>query len=74
MELKQLTNAEFKAFSQKFRPSSIYQTTEYAFTMNEEDFDTFFLGLVDDNILKAASLILVRKINGFKYAFYRSYD
>ena len=69
MELKQLTNAEFKAFSQKFRPSSIYQTTEYAFTMNEEDFDTFFLGLVDDNILKAASLILVRKINGFKYAF-----
>lgn len=68
MVLKQLTNAEFKAFSQNFKPSSIYQTTEYAFTMNEEGYDSFFLGLVDDSGIKAASLILVRKINGFKYA------
>ncbi len=69
MVLKQLTNAEFKMFSQNFKPSSIYQTTEYAFTMNEEGYDSFFLGLVDDSGIKAASLILVRKINGFKYAF-----
>ena len=69
MKLKQLTNEEFKNFSKQFRPSSIFQTTEYAFTMNEEDFDTFFLGLVDDGVIKAASLILIRKINGFKYAF-----
>lgn len=68
MVLKQLTNAEFKEFSQNFKPSSIYQTTEYAFTMNEEGYDSFFLGLVDDSGIKAASLILVRKINGFKYA------
>lgn len=69
VQLKQLTNEEFKKFSKQFKPSSIYQTTEYAFTMNEEGFDSFFLGLVDDDVIKAASLILVRKINGFKYAF-----
>lgn len=69
MKLKQLTNEEFKTFSKHFKPSSIYQTTEYAFTMNEENFDSFFLGLIDDGVIKAASLILVGKINGFKYAF-----
>lgn len=68
MKIKQLTNAEFKEFSEKFKPSSMYQTTYYAFTMNEEDYDTFFLGLMDGNILKAATLVLVQKINGFKYA------
>ena len=66
MKIKQLTNAEFKEFSEKFKPSSMYQTTYYAFTMNEEDYDTFFLGLMDGNILKAATLVLVQKINGFK--------
>jgi len=69
MKLKQLTNEEFKNFSKQFEQSSIYQTTEYAFTMNEENFDSFFLGLVDNGVIKGASLILVRKINGFKYAF-----
>ncbi len=69
MEIKQLTNAEFKAFSEKFKPSSLYQTIYYAFTMNEEDFDSFFLGLLDGNELKAASLIFVKKVNGFKYAY-----
>lgn len=68
MKIKQLTNAEFKAFSSQFRPSSMYQTAEYAFTMNEEEYDSFFLGLMDGNELRAATLILVQKINGFKYA------
>ncbi|MEI3508161.1 MAG: peptidoglycan bridge formation glycyltransferase FemA/FemB family protein [Bacilli bacterium] len=68
MKIKQLTNAEFKAFSEQFRPSSMYQTIQYAFTMNEEECDTFFLGLMDGNVLKAATLVLVQKVNGFKYA------
>lgn len=69
MVIKELSNAEFKAFSEQFRPSSMYQTIEYAFTMNEENCDSFFAGLFDGNVLKAASLILVKKISGFKYAF-----
>lgn len=69
MYIKQLTNNEFKSFTGSFKPSSIYQTTEYAFTMNEQDSYSIFLGLIDNNEIKAASLILIRKINGFKYAF-----
>ena len=69
MEIKELTNTEFKDFSKQFRPASMYQTVEYAFTMNEENCDSFFVGLIDDTVIKAASLILVSKINGFKYAF-----
>ena len=69
MELKEITNDEFKAFSKMFNPSSMYQTVEYALTMNEEDCDSFFVGLFEENSLKAASLILVQKISGFKYAF-----
>lgn len=69
MYIKQLTNNEFKNFTASFKPSSIYQTTYYAFTMNEQDFYTVFLGLVDNDEIKAASLILIQKTNGFKYAY-----
>lgn len=69
MYIKQLTNNEFKEFSKNFNPSSIYQTVEYAFTMNDQDFHTIFLGLIDNNQIKAASLILIQKVNGFKYAY-----
>ena len=68
MEIKLLTNAEFLEFSKKFQPSSIYQTVEYAFTMQKQGYDAMFTGLMDNNYLKAASLILVNKVNGFKYA------
>lgn len=69
MYIKQLTNNEFKNFSNNFHPSSIYQTVEYAFTMNEQDYYTYFLGLIDNDEIKAASLILIHKTNGFKYAY-----
>jgi len=68
MKIKLLTNEEFLEFSKKFKPSSMYQTTYYAFTMNNQEYDSMFVGLMDGNVLKAASLILVSKINGFKYA------
>ena len=69
MKLKQLTNAEFHDFSKSFDYSSVFQTTNYAFTMNEENFDSIFLGLVDGDNIVAASLILIKKVNGFKYAY-----
>ena len=67
MEIKLLTNSEFLEFSKKFQPSSIYQTIEYAFTMQQQGYEAMFVGLMDGIYLKAASLILVNKINGFKY-------
>ena len=69
MELKQLTNDEFKNFAGSFRPSSMYQSPEYAFTMNKENCDSFYVGLVDNGMITAASLILVQKVSGFKYAY-----
>ncbi len=67
MEIKLLTNAEFLEFTKTFQPSSIYQTTNYAFTMHEQGYESMFVGLLDNNEIKAASLILVYKVNGFKY-------
>lgn len=68
MKIKVLTNDEFLEFSKRFRPSSMYQTVEYALTMNNNRYDSLLVGLVDDDKLLAASLILVQKINGFRYA------
>ena len=69
MQIKEITNEEFENFSKSFEPSSLYQTNEYASTMNENGYDSLFLGLVDDSEqIRAASLILIQKINGFKYA------
>lgn len=68
MKIKVLTNDEFLEFSKRFRPSSMYQTVEYALTMNSNRYDSLLVGLVDDNKLLAASLIIIQKINGFRYA------
>ncbi|MBQ4634274.1 MAG: peptidoglycan bridge formation glycyltransferase FemA/FemB family protein [Bacilli bacterium] len=70
MILKEITNEEFTKFALEFPTKSIFQTTGYAFTMNKQHFDSVFLGLVDDsNSIRAASLILIANIKGFKYAY-----
>ncbi len=70
MYIKELTNAEFNSFTDNFAYSSIYQTSEYGFIMNTQKFSSIFLGLLDDNNnIKAASLILIEKKHGFKYAY-----
>lgn len=70
MYVKQLTNEEFNLFSNNYSMYSIYQTIEYSFVMNNQNFDNLFLGLVDEsNNIVAASLILIEKRFGFKYAY-----
>ena len=62
MLLKELTNEEFRTFSKNFNLKSIYQTVEYAFVMNKQNFDCVLLGLCDDsNNIVAASLFLIDK-------------
>ena len=69
MVLKELTNEEFKNFTNNFYLKSLYQTTEYGLTMNSQEQDPIFLGLVDDtNNIVAATLILIEKLGQFKYA------
>lgn len=69
MELRELTNQEFINFITNCPLKSIYQTPEYGFVMNNQNYESIFLGLLKDNIVKAASLILIKKEEGFKYAY-----
>jgi lipid II:glycine glycyltransferase (peptidoglycan interpeptide bridge formation enzyme) len=69
MYIKELTNDEFIEFTSSFPYKSFYQTPEYAFVMNNDKNEAFFLGLKDDNYTLAACLIIVEKRNGFKYAY-----
>lgn len=70
MYIKELTNSEFNNFTDSFIDSSIYQTSEYGFIMNTQNYTSIFLGLMDDlDKIQAASLILIEKNQMFKYAY-----
>ena len=70
MYIKELTNAEFNLFTDNFPYFSIYQTSEYGFIMNTQNYTSIFLGLVNDSEkIVAASLILIEKDGIFKYAY-----
>lgn len=69
MEFRELTNQEFNNFTQAFPQKSIYQTSEYGFIMNHQGYDSILLGLVNDGVVIAASLVLIKKVSGFKYAY-----
>lgn len=70
MILKELTNTEFTTFVNYFKVYSLYQTEEYAFVMNHQNFESVFLGLMNEKKqILAASLILIDKAHNFKYAY-----
>lgn len=69
MYMKQLTNEQFENFISTFKDKSIYQTMEYAFIMNKQNFDSIFLGLFNNSTIVAASIILIEKRGNFKYAY-----
>lgn len=69
-KLKELTNDEFDEFSKNYNISTVYQTSQYALTMNNQDYDSILLGLVDsNNIIQAATLILITNNRKFKFAY-----
>lgn len=68
MLIRELTNKEFDDFINNHN-SSLYQTKEYAFTMNRQNFDSMFIGMINGDEIVAASLILIEKKSGFKYAY-----
>ena len=70
MYIKELTNKEFNSFTDTYSNYSIYQTSEYGFIMNNQNYTSVFLGLINDtNQIIAASLILIEKTAMFKYAY-----
>jgi len=70
MYIKELNNAEFNLFTDSYPQFSIYQTSEYGFIMNTQNYTSLFLGLIDNyERIVAASLILIEKEGIFKYAY-----
>lgn len=69
MQLKEITNQEFNDFVNNFNIKSIYQTPEYGMVMANQGFNSIMLGLFEENIIIAATLILINRENGFKYAY-----
>ena len=69
MILKELTAEEFEQFTNHFPTHSLYQSKEYAFVMQKQKFEIIFLGLVENEQIVAATLILIDKIHNFKYAY-----
>jgi len=69
MQFKELTNEEFINFTNEFNLKSIYQTPEYGLIMNNQNYSHTLVGLVENEKVIAASLILIKKENGFKYAY-----
>ena len=69
MYLKELTNQEFNNFISNSKDKSIYQTPEYGMVMTNQKFKPIMLGLFKEDIVVAATLILINKEEGFKYAY-----
>ncbi len=69
MILQELTAEEFELFTNQFPTHSLYQTKEYAFVMKKQKFEIMFLGLVQNQKIFAATLLLIDKNHNFKYAY-----
>ena len=66
MKLKELTIFEFDEYAKNHPLGSFHQSSNYAIFMSENGYDYDLLGLVDeDNNIKAASLILYKRIGLF---------
>lgn len=69
MKLKEITEQEFNNFITYFPNKSLYQTAQYGYVMRQQGYETLIVGLEDEGLIKAASLILVKKVDSFKYAY-----
>lgn len=67
--IKELSMFEFDNFAKTHPLKSYHQTSSYATFMCEHGYSYEFIGFYDDNILKVASLILIKKIKSLKYGY-----
>src|SRR5574344_141205 len=69
MQLRELTSIEFNEFINLYPIYSLYQTKEYGEVSTQDKNTVMYLGLTEENRIVAASLIVIKKLNGFKYAY-----
>lgn len=69
--LQELTEQEFNEFSNSYKDSLFYQTSSWGKLKESTGWKYFLVGLKDNNEIKAASLLLAKKIPVInKYIFY----
>lgn len=64
--IKELRFNEFENFANNHPLNSHYQTINYAMLMTQYDYDYDLIGYFENNELKAASLIIFKKLTTFK--------
>ena len=69
MILKEISIETYIDFINNHSYSSVLQTKEYAEVMKNQGYTTVFVGFFENDIISAASLILIKKIKGYKYAY-----
>ena len=70
MTLKEIAVEEFTNFVKESPLGTYYQTREYALLMGNYGYDYDFIGMYDEySNLKAASLILIKKVRNLKYGY-----
>jgi len=69
MKIIDISVEQFDVFAKNYSIKSIYQTSNYGECMDKENYTPIYLGLVDNDTIVAATLVLVSSIFGkFKYA------
>ncbi|MGI6329524.1 MAG: lipid II:glycine glycyltransferase FemX [Bacilli bacterium] len=70
MGIVELTKEQFDEYAKKHQNCNFYQTSQYGTLMSRHGFTDLYIGLIDNNQIKAASLILVKTIFGrLKYGY-----
>lgn len=69
MLIREISETEFNMFIDRYKKSSIYQTVEYAAVMKQQDYNYMLIGAFKDNVIVAASLLLIKKIKNINYAY-----
>lgn len=69
MYIKELSKEEFDRFTNFYPIKSIYQTSQYGNLMKNQGYTDIYIGLVDNNKIIAACLILIKNENKFRYGY-----
>lgn len=69
MDVREISIDEFTNFATEYSYSSVLQTKEYADVMRNQEYTTLFLGAYTNDDLVGASLILIKRIGSYKYAY-----
>jgi len=69
MYIKELSKEEFDKFINNYPIKSLYQTSEYGNLMRNQGYKDIYIGMIKNNELVVASLILVMTEDKFKYGY-----